>query len=169
VDEDLAGRPRSGRPQSATGAQHRQPEPRWRGPSPPGVSPQGRGNGTRGQGRGRAQQPQRFYCLFHGEDYAHPIRDCPETKATRDRMARAPPADNPRVVAHTYQQPLQPYNHGPAPHPPHHAYQHHQEVQIVPPPPPPPTSNSKTSTTTTTPKPQSKKTSPINRIAESFT
>jgi hypothetical protein len=29
--------------------------------------------------------------------------------------------------------------------------------------------NSKTSTTTTTPKPQSKKTSPINRIAESFT
>jgi hypothetical protein len=33
----------------------------------------------------------------------------------------------------------------------------------------PHTSNSKTSTTTTTPKPQSKKTSPINRIAESFT
>jgi hypothetical protein len=48
------------------------------------------------------------------------------------------PADNPRVVAHTYQQPPQPYNHGPAPHPPHHAYQHHQEVQIVPPPHPPP-------------------------------
>jgi hypothetical protein len=33
----------------------------------------------------------------------------------------------------------------------------------------PHTSNSKTSTTTTTPKPQSKKTSPINRIVESFT
>jgi hypothetical protein len=33
----------------------------------------------------------------------------------------------------------------------------------------PHTSNSKTSTTTTTPKPQSKKTSPISRIAESFT
>jgi hypothetical protein len=31
-----------------------------------------------------------------------------------------------------------PYIHAPAPHPPHHAYQHHQEVQIVPPPPPPP-------------------------------
>jgi hypothetical protein len=27
--------------------------------------------------------------------------------------------------AHTYQQPPQPYNHGLAPHPPHHAYQHH--------------------------------------------
>jgi hypothetical protein len=67
-----------------------------------------------------------------------PTRDCPETKATRDRMARAQPADNPRVVAHTYQQPPQPYNHCPALHPPHHAYQHHQEVQIVPPPPPPP-------------------------------
>jgi hypothetical protein len=79
--------------------------------------PQGRGNGTRGRGRGRAQQPCRFYCLFHDEDCVHPTRDCPETKATRDRMARAQPADNPRVVAHTYQQPPQPYNHGPAPHP----------------------------------------------------
>jgi hypothetical protein len=34
---------------------------------------------------------------------------------------------------------------------------------------PHPHPNSKTSTTTITPKPQSKKTSPINRIAESFT
>jgi hypothetical protein len=169
VDEAFAGRLRSGRPQSAVGTQHHQPAPRWRGPSPPGVSPQGRKNGTRGQGRGRAQQPCRFYCLFHGEDCVHPTRDCPETKATRDRMARAQPADNPRVVAHTYQQPPQPYNHGPAPHPPHHAYQHHQEVQIVPPPPHLHTRNSKTSTTPTTPKPQSKKTSPISRIAESFT
>jgi hypothetical protein len=67
-----------------------------------------------------------------------PPRDCPETKATRDRMSRAQPADNPRVVAHTYQQPPQPYNHDPAQHPPNHAYQHHQEVQIVPPPLPPP-------------------------------
>jgi hypothetical protein len=83
-------------------------------------------------------------------------------------MARAQPADNPRVVAHTYQQPPQPYNHGPAPLPPHHAYQHHQEVQIVPPPSHPHTINNKTSTTPTTPKPQSKRTSPINRIAESF-
>jgi hypothetical protein len=100
--------------------------------------PQGRGSGTRGRGRGRAQQPCRFYCLFHGEDCAHPTKDCPETKATRDRMARAQRADNPRVVVHTYQQPPPPYIHGPALHPPHHAYQHHQEVQIVPPPPPPP-------------------------------
>jgi hypothetical protein len=96
------------------------------------------GNGTRGRGRGRAQQPRRFSCLFHGEDCAHPTRECPETKATRDRMSRAQPVDNPRVVAHTYQQLLQPYNHGPAQHPPNHAYQHHQEVQIVPPPLPPP-------------------------------
>jgi hypothetical protein len=105
VDEALAGRLQSGRPQSAAGAQHCQPAPRWRGPSPLGVSPQGRGNRTRGRGRGRAQQPRRFYCLFHGEDCVHPTRDCPETKAARDRMARAQPADNPRVVAHTYQQP----------------------------------------------------------------
>jgi hypothetical protein len=100
--------------------------------------PQGRGNGTRGRDRGRAQQPRRFYCLFHDEDCEHPTRDCPEMKATRDRMSRAQPADNPRVVAHTYQQPPQPYNHGPAQHPSNHAYQHHQEVQIVPPPLPPP-------------------------------
>jgi hypothetical protein len=37
------------------------------------------------------------------------MRDCPETKATRDRMSRAQPADNPRVVAHTYQH--HPHNH----------------------------------------------------------
>jgi hypothetical protein len=30
----------------------------------------------------------------------HPTTDCPETKATKDRMARAQPADNQRVVAH---------------------------------------------------------------------
>jgi hypothetical protein len=52
-------------------------------------------------------------------------------------MSRAQPVDNPRVVAHTYQQLPPPYNHDPAQHPPNHAYQH-QEVQIVPPPPPPP-------------------------------
>jgi hypothetical protein len=128
--------------------------------------PQGRGNGTCGRGRGRAQQPRRFYCLFHGKDCMHPTRDCPETKATRDRMVWAQPTDNPRVVAHTYQQPPQPYNHGPAPHPSHHAYQHHQEVQIVPPPHPPPHQQQQN---IHHPKPQSKKTSPISRIAESFT
>jgi hypothetical protein len=138
VDEAFASRLRSGRPQSAASAHHRQPAPRWRRPSPPRISPQGRGNGARGRGRGRAQQPRRFYCLFHDEDCAHQTRDCLETKATRDRMARAQPADNPRVVAHTYQQPPLPYIHGLAPHPSHHAYQHHQEVQIVPPPPSPP-------------------------------
>jgi hypothetical protein len=130
------------------------------------IPPQGHGNRTRGRGRGHAQQPRRFYCLFHGEDCVHPTRDCPETKATRDRMAQAQPADNPRVVAHTYQQPPHPYNHGPAPHPPHHAYQHHQEVQIVPPPLPPPHLQQQN---IHHPKPQSKKTSPISRIAESFT
>jgi hypothetical protein len=89
-------------------------------------------------GPGRAQQPRRFYCLFHGEDCAHPTRDCPETKATRDRMSHAQPTDNPRVVAHTSQQLPQPYNHCHAQHPPNHTYQHHQEVQIVPRPLPPP-------------------------------
>jgi hypothetical protein len=134
------------------------------------IIPQGRDNGTRGRGRGQAQQPRRFYCLFHGEDCAHPTRDCPETKATRDRMSRAQPADNPRVVAHTYQhhQP-QPYNHGPAQHPPNHAYQYHQEVQIVPPPLQPPQPHQPNIHHPNHPKHQSKKTSLISRIAESFT
>jgi hypothetical protein len=131
--------------------------------------PQGRGNGTRGRGRGQAQQPGRFYCLFHGEDCTHPTWDCPETKATRDRMSRAQPADNPRVVAHTYQQLPQPYNHGPAQHPPNHAYPHHQEVQIVPPPLPPPHPQQQNIHHPNHPKHQNKKTSPISRIAESFT
>jgi hypothetical protein len=67
------------------------------------------------------------------------MRDCLETKATKDRMSRAQPADNQRVAAHTYQHHHpQPYNHGHAQHLPNHAYQHHQEVQVVPPPLPPP-------------------------------
>jgi hypothetical protein len=130
--------------------------------------PQGRGNGTRGRGRGRAQQPRRYYYLFHGEDCAHPTRDCPEMKATRDRMSRAQPADNSRVVAHTYlHHHPQPYNHGPAQHLPNHAYQHHHEVQVVPPPLPPP--HQPNIHHQNHPKHQNWKTSLISRIAESFT
>jgi hypothetical protein len=56
---------------------------------------------------------------------AHPTRDCPETKATRDRMSRAQPADNQRVVAHTYHHhQQQPYNNEHVQHLPNHAYQH---------------------------------------------
>jgi hypothetical protein len=69
-------------------------------------------------------------------------------------------------LSHTHISNPQPYNHSPAPHPPHHAYQHHQEVQIVPPPHPPPHQQQQN---IHHPKPQSKKTSPISRIAESFT
>jgi hypothetical protein len=47
-------------------------------------------------------------------------------------MSRAQPADNQRVVAHTYHQ-HQPYNNVHIQHPPNHAYQHHQEVQVLPP------------------------------------
>jgi hypothetical protein len=85
--------------------------------------PQGRSNGTRGRGRGRTQQPRTFYYLFHGKDCAHPTRDCPETKATRHRMSRAQPADNQRVIAHTYHhRQQQPYNNEQIQHPPNHVY-----------------------------------------------
>jgi hypothetical protein len=96
--------------------------------------PQGCDNGARGRGRGRAQQPRQFYCLFHGKNCAHPTRDCPETKATKDRMSRAQPADNQWVVAHTYHHEQQ-YHNEQIQHQPNHAYQHHQEVQVLPPPP----------------------------------
>jgi hypothetical protein len=166
VDEAFAGRLRSGRPQSAAGTQHRQPAPRWRGPSPLGVSPPGpRRNSWSGPGTCAAAT--QILLLVPRRRLRAPY--CLETKATRDRMARAQPADNPRVVVHTYQQPPQPYNHGPAPHPPHHAYQHHQEVQIVPPPLPPPHPQQQNIHHPNHPKPQSKKTSPISRIVESFT
>jgi hypothetical protein len=80
-------------------------------------------------------------------------------------MARAQPANNPRVVAHTYQQPPPPYIHAPLRiHRTTHtnttrkykSYLPHPHLH---------TSNNKTSTT---PMPQSKSTSPISRIAESF-
>jgi hypothetical protein len=108
-----------------------------------------------------------FYCLFHGEDCAHQTRDCPETKATRDRMSRAQPADNQRVVTHTYHHHQQPYNNGHVQHPPNHAYQHHQEVQVVPPPLPP--THHPNPHHQNHPKHQNRKTSSISRIAESST
>jgi hypothetical protein len=168
LDQAFAVRPRTGQPQPAAGAQHSQPASGRRSCSPSGISPQGRGNGMQGQGQGRAQQPRRFYCLFHGEDCAHPTRDCPETKATKDRMSRAQPADNQRVVAHTYHHHhQQPYNNGHIQHPPNHAYQHHQEVQVLPPPPPPP--HHPNPHHQNHPQHQSRKTSPISRIVESST
>jgi hypothetical protein len=94
-----------------------------------------------------------------------PTRDCPETKATRDRISIAQPADNQRVVAHTYHH-QQPYHNGQVQHPPNHMYQHHQEVQVLPPPPPhhsnPPHHNHPH-------KHPSRKTSPNHHIAESST
>jgi hypothetical protein len=96
-----------------------------------GIPPQGRDNNARGRGRGRIQQSRRFYCLFHDEDCAHPTRDCSKTKATKDRMDRAQPADNQRVVTHTYhpqQHHQQPYHNEQIQHQPNHAYHHHQEV-----------------------------------------
>jgi hypothetical protein len=85
-------------------------------------------------------------------------------------MSRAQPADNPRVVAHTYQHHLpQPYNHGPAQHHltthtkttrRYRSYHLHSRLR---------TRISQTSNTQTTPKRQNKKTSLISRIAESST
>jgi hypothetical protein len=63
---------------------------------------QGHDSNPRGRGKGRVPQPRRFYCLFHDEDSTHPTRDYPETKATKDRMAKNQLANNQQVVAHTY-------------------------------------------------------------------
>jgi hypothetical protein len=84
-------------------------------------------------------------------------------------MSRAQPANNPRVVAHTYQQP---HNHittalfriRPTTHTNttrrYKSYLPHSHRH---------TRNSQTSTTSTTPKHQNKKTSLISHTAESFT
>jgi hypothetical protein len=169
VDEALVGRLRSGRPQSATGAQHRQPKPRWRGLSPPGVSPQGRRNGTRGRGRGRAQQPTNFTA-------------CSTTKTAPTLQETAQKRRQPEIGWHERNQPTtlelsrthisNPYSHTTTALLRTHRTTHTnitRRYKSYLPHPHPHTSNSKTSTTTTTPKPQNKKTSPINRIAESFT
>jgi hypothetical protein len=169
VDEAFAGRLRSGRPQSAAGTQHRQLAPRWRGPSPPGVSPQGRGNGT----RGRAEDVRSSRADFTACSTAKTActlqetaqrRRPPETgwhgrnQPTTLELSRTH-INNP--LSHTTTTPLRIHRtthtnttrryKSYLPHP--HLY----------------TRNSKTSTTPTTPKPQSKKTSPISRIVESFT
>jgi hypothetical protein len=83
-------------------------------------------------------------------------------------MSRAQPADNQRVVAHTYQHHHpQPYNHAtPSIYPTTHisttrrykSYHPHSRLCI-----------NQTYTTKITPKHQNKKTSPISSIAESFT
>jgi hypothetical protein len=85
-------------------------------------------------------------------------------------MSWVQPADNPRVVSHTYQNHLpQPYNHGPLSiHLTTHTNttrrykSYHPRSSLR-------TRISQTSTTQITPKHQSKQTSLISRIAESFT
>jgi hypothetical protein len=97
-----------------------------------------------------------------------PNKGLPGNEGHQGRMSWEQPADNQRVVAHTYQHHHpQPYNHGHAQHLPNHAYQHHQEVQVIPPPLPPP--HQPNLHHQNHPKHQNKKTSPISHIAESFT
>jgi hypothetical protein len=83
-------------------------------------------------------------------------------------MARAQLADNPRIVAHIYQQPLSHTTTAPLRLRRTTHTNTTRRYNSYLPHPHPHTINSKTSTTPTTPKPQNKRTSPINRIAESF-
>jgi hypothetical protein len=53
----------------------------------------------------------------HSEDIGHPTRDWPETKQTKDCMARANPANNQRAITQTYHP--QQYPH------PHYQHEHH--------------------------------------------
>ena len=111
MDQASPARPSPSKAWPTTSPQHCKPATTRRGPPRPQNYPSQQGhndNTTRGRGRG-PQQPRRFYSVFHGEDSEHPTRDCPETKATKDRMARVAPADNQRSIAHTYQP--HPYNH----------------------------------------------------------
>jgi ATP-dependent exoDNAse (exonuclease V) beta subunit len=82
------------------------------------------------------------FTVFFMAKTPHPTRDCPETKATKDRIAKNQPAENQRVIAHTYhpQQYHQRQFHNEQYHPyqQNHMYQQHQEIQGLPPPPPVP-------------------------------
>jgi hypothetical protein len=165
VDEAFAARLQSGRPQSAAGAQHRQPAPRWRGPLPPGVSPQGRGNGT----RGRAGDARSSHADFTACSTAKTAPTPPETAQRRRPPetgwhGRSQPTT--LELSHTHiSNPLRHTSTAPLRiHRTTHisttrrykSYLPHPHLH---------TSNNKT---TTTPTPQSKRTSPISRIAESF-
>jgi hypothetical protein len=130
--------------------------------------PQGRGNGTRGRGRGRAQQLCKYYYLFHGVDCAHPTRDCPETKATRDRsLEHNQPTTRELSRTHII---TTTHNHTTTATSSNHPTTHIHTIRKY---------NSshprlrlritRTHTTKITPRIQSMKTSPISRIAESFT
>jgi hypothetical protein len=167
VDEALAGRLRSGRAQSAAGAQHRQPEPRWRGPSPPGVSPRA-AETELVVGAGDARSSRADFTACSTTKTASTLQETfqkrspPETgwhernQPTTLELSRTH-TSNP--LSHTTTAPLRIHRTT-------HTNTTRRYKSYFP---HPHTSNSKTSTTTTTSKPQSKKTSPISRIAASFT
>jgi hypothetical protein len=104
-------------------------------------------NATKGRGRGRGQQQRRFYCLFHGEYFAHTTRDYPETKARKGRMARTPSTDNQRVVAHTYH----PHQYNQHQFQNEHFYPQQQNHNIFPQTTTPSTPRNPSTTTATTP------------------
>jgi hypothetical protein len=143
MGQGFASRLRPAKPHPVPGAQHCKPAVDW-GTARRHDYPLHQGhdnNATRGRGRGRGPQQRRFYFLFHGEDSAHPTRDCPKTKATKDQIAGNHPTDSQRVIARTYH-PHQ-YNqhqfHNEHFHPHqqnHNIYQQHQKILALPPPPP---------------------------------
>jgi hypothetical protein len=169
VDEAFAGRLRLGQPQSAAGTQHRQPAPRWRGPSPPRVSP-------------RAAEME---LVVEARDVRSSRADftaCSTVKTACTLQETAQRRRPPETVWHGRNQPTtlelsrthinNPLSHTTTAPPRIHRTTHTNTTRRYKSYLPHPhlhTRNSETSTTPTTPKPQSKRTSPINRIAESFT
>jgi hypothetical protein len=169
VDEALSGRLRSGRPQPAAGAQHRQPEPRWRGPSPPGVSP-------------RAAETELVVGAGDTRSSRADFTACSTAKTASTLQETAQKRRPPETGWHERNQPTtlelsrihtsNPLSHTTTAPLRTHRTTHTnitRRYKSYLPHPHPHTSNSKMSTNTTTPKPQSKKTSPISHIAESFT
>jgi hypothetical protein len=169
VDEAFADRLQSGRPQSAAGTQHRQPAPRWRGPSPPGVSP-------------RAAETELVVRAGDVRSSRADFTACSTVKTTRTPQETAQRRRPPETGWYGRNQPTtlelsrthinNPLNHTTTAPLRIHRTTHTNTTRRYKSYLPHPhlhTRNSKISTTTTTPKPQSKKTSPISRIAESFT
>jgi hypothetical protein len=164
LDKAFAARLRTGQPQSATGAQHSQPAPRWRGHPPLEIPPRaaamapgdGRNNHTdiivcfmarnahTQQVIVRKQRPPGTGCLEHNQPTTRELSRTHIITTTHNHTTTPTSSTHPITHIHTIRK----------------CKSSHPRLYLR---------ITRTHTTKITPRHQSRKTSPISRIAESFT
>jgi hypothetical protein len=169
MDKTFAVRLRSGQPQSATGAYYRQPASHWRGPSlsrlsSPRAAAMARvvgvedGRSSRAdiivcftaktartqRGIARKRKPPGIGCLGHNPLTTQELSRTHINTTSHNHTTTAPPSIYPTTHTNTTRR--------------YKSFHPHSRLRI-----------NQTSTTKITPKHQNRKTSLINRIAESFT